>query len=93
MKKIIIVSLVALFGYLFIGIEVIYREDGKEHEPFIKKYPTTQTYFSNSVLCGTCDFKEYNSLRHESSRKDFRDLCYYRYGLEDISQCEDLFRY
>ena len=27
------------------------------------------------------------------SQKEFRDLCYYRYGLEDISQCEDLFRY
>lgn len=93
MKKIIILSLFTFLGYLFIGIEVIYREDSKVYDPFIKKYPTMQTYFTNPVLCGTCDFQEYKSFRYESTKKEFRDLCYYRYGLEDISQCEDLFRH
>ncbi len=92
MKKIIIVSFLTLFGYLFIGIEIIYSEDGAGYDPFLKKYPTTQFKFNNPTFHRESDFRDYLKLT-VAGQKKFRDLCYYRYGLEDISQCEDLFRH
>ncbi len=81
-----------IIGYFFIGIEVIEREDSKVYDPFIKAYPTTKFYFYNPVLCGTCDFHEYKMLNDAKMEKEFRKLCYYRYDLKDIVECEDIFR-
>lgn len=78
--------------YFFVGNEIIGREEGYEYSFFIKKHPTTLFTFRNWVLCGECDFKEYSILDTES-QTDFRNLCYYRYNLTDIKQCENLFRY
>lgn len=93
MKKIIVLIAILLIGYLSLGVEYIYKDYTDRYDPFIKKYPTTRFYFSNPVVCGECDFREYSSFNIEEPKKRFKDLCYYRYGLEDISQCEDLFRH
>ena len=93
MKKITVLIIIFLFGYLYFGVEIIGKEHSTIYDPFIKKHPTPQFTFRNMVKCGECDFREYESLWNEHSKKEFRDLCYYRYGLEDISQCEDLFRH
>ena len=76
---------------MLIGIQVVGREHTTDYDFFMKKHPTTQMKFYNPVLCGECDFKRYEILSIPSKRK-FRDLCYYRYDLTDISQCEDIFK-
>ncbi len=91
MKKIIYYFALFIFGWLFIGVELLTSEDGVGYDPFFKKYPTLRFKFSNPTNHGESDFREYYMLVDEN-KKEFRDLCYYRYGLEDISQCEDLFR-
>ena len=42
------------------------------------------------VLCGECDFIPYDAFNSKTKQK-FQDLCYYRYDLQDIGKCEDLF--
>lgn len=87
----ILIGLLILGSYLFIGVVETEREDIVDRDFFVKKSPTLQFKFRNPTRCGECDFREYSMLVDES-KKEFRDLCYYRYGLEDISHCEDLFR-
>lgn len=77
--------------YLFVGIEVIGKEHTTHYDFFIKKHPTTQMKFYNQVLCGECDFRPFKILSFES-QKNFQNLCYYRYDLTDIKQCENLFK-
>ena len=96
MKKlkyfVLILLLICPLFYFFVGIEVIYREHTTDYDFFIKKHPTTLFFYNNMVHCGECDFREYENLAYEESKTNFRNLCYYRYDLTDIKQCENLFR-
>lgn len=92
-KRNLCISLVIIvISVFFIGIEVIGREHSTDYDLFIKKHPTIQLTFSNPVLCGECDFKPYKILSTES-KSEFKDLCYYRYDLKKIEDCEAKFKY
>lgn len=97
MKKlkyfVLTVLLLSPFFYFFVGFEIIVQDHYVNYDPFIKKHPTTMSIFKNGAHCGECDFVEYKDISSEDRRTDFRNLCYYRYDLTDIKQCENLFRY
>lgn len=96
MKKlkytILILLLICPLFYFFVGFEYVPVEGDRYYDSFIKKHPTTLSIFRNPVLWGTSDFIEYNQLDDEVMKTNFRNLCYYRYDLTDIKQCENLFR-
>jgi hypothetical protein len=96
MKKlkytILILLLICPLFYFFVGIELIGTEDDILYDFFIKKHPTKLFFYQNMVHCGECDFVEYKDLYSEETKTDFKNLCYYRYDLTDIKQCENLFR-
>jgi hypothetical protein len=89
-KVLMIILLFLTIGYFFIGVEIIEREHTTDYDFFIKKHPTNHFMFRNFVMCGECDFLPYSKLDNES-KIQFRELCYYKHGLNDIQKCEDLF--
>ena len=76
--------------YLLVGVEIIEREHTTDYDFFIKKHPINHFTFRNFVMCGECDFLPYSKLDNES-KTQFRELCYYKYGLENIKECENIF--
>lgn len=74
----------------FLGVEVVEKEHTSDYEIFIKKRPSSLFFFKNPVLCGECDFKPYRILSSQS-KKEFNNLCIYRYGESEPSNCEKIF--
>ena len=92
-KLILVIFTIVIFiiSFFYLGVFYEYKDHTERYTPFIKQYPTSQFIFYNPILCGECDFRSYDSFTTEGPKKKFRDLCYYKYGLEDIQKCEDLF--
>jgi hypothetical protein len=76
--------------YVFLGIEVHYREHHTDYTFFAKQTPGVRVMYTNPVQCGECDVKPLERL-DEEQRAEFALFCRVRFGLDEIRQCHAIY--
>ena len=73
-------------SWFFVGIEITYREEITDYDPFIKKKPSFKFLFLNTAQCGECDLRPFDLIGPEN-RAEFLAYCRARRGIDDIMTC------
>ena len=82
----IIVGFLALSVWLFLGIEIIYREETTDYDTFVKKEPGFTLLFENVAKCGECDLRPLELIPYEGRTK-LLEYCRARLGIDSINAC------
>ena len=88
----IILVVTLLVTYMFLGIEVTYREHDTEYSVFIKKQFSTDFLSTNTALCGECDLRPLSFMNKEDISR-FASYCSAKYGEKDVQNCHKFFEH
>ena len=88
----IALAIMLLITYMFLGIEITYKEDDTEYSVFVKKKFSTDFLFTNTALCGECDLRPLNFMSKEDVSR-FASYCSAKYGEKNIQNCHKFFEH
>lgn len=89
-KVLILLAVVILISWIFLGIEITYREHDTEYSFFMKKQLSTDFLFTNTALCGECDLRPLQFMS-EGDISKFSSYCSAKFGEENIQECHKIF--
>ena len=90
--SLIMLAIAVLISWMFLGMEVTYKEHNTEYSFFIKKQISTDFLFTNTALCGECDLRPLQFMS-ESDISKFASYCSAKFGEENIQNCHKFFEY
>lgn len=89
-KIAVIVTVVGITAWLFVGWEVSSVDHETRYVVFVKSYPTTTLLFHSYMGCDECDAPSYTALSQDR-QGEFTEFCRAKYGFADPRICDAIY--